>query len=191
MRWLLRVLGALLLGMSACPAARADDVRPPGVLERGWREADGFALDPAGRWVRVGGRDATAFYALGEQPWRDGFWPAYAPTPALKEALAGVPGAVAGATEAEEALRFDQAYARAGLLTLTGSLLALAGGLAYDFAIPNNPRQMHWSFYAATGAAGALGTALYAGGSFSAWHDLGRVDQAIAAYNREILRRRR
>lgn len=184
-------LGAVLscsLVLSASPAL-ADDIRPAGVLERGTPEREGFLVEPGGRWVRVGGRDATAFYALGGQPWRDWIWPAYAPTPALLSSLVRAPRAYETGLAAKAALEADEITARAGLVTLAGGALAVAGGLVYDFLIPNNPRQMHWSFYAGSGAAIALGLGFWGGGTLAAWSDLGAIDRAIAIYNRDILRR--
>lgn len=194
---LLAALGLLLLPLAA-PAA-AIDVRPSGYLERGQLERDeaGMRFVPDsesggrnGRYFRVGGHDLLVTYGLGNHPVSDWIWPSYHLKAHVRDLVVVSPGGLNRLVNYEEAQGYAEGFARVGALVLWGALATAAGGLTYNL-LPGNAREMTPGFWYATGGAVAAGALTLGLSGWAAHDNFAMLDDAIAAYNRDMAGKRR
>jgi hypothetical protein len=187
----------LWLGLSA--PAWAVDIRPSGYLERGTLEKtdEGVVFVPdavsgrtGGRYFRLGGYDNLVTYGLGEHPAIDWFWPSYKLRPGVKDILAVSPGATGRMITYEESQDVPQSMARVGWLVLTGAVVTALGGLVYN-KLPGNLREMQPNFWYATAGTATVGALMYGGGTWLAKGNEMMLDEAIAAYNRDMAGKRK
>jgi hypothetical protein len=175
-----------LISMGVTPPVAQADIPYP--VERGSLQGGQFVADVSdgqGRYFRVAQDDTRVFYGLGTNPTLDAFWPSYSVNIRLQGLLRTSPGAYNSLLAYEDSQAGLESTGRMGALALAGGVLALAGGLIYDF-FPGNPRQMAPVYYLGAGGAAVAGGLLYFGSSWLAGQNEMFLTQAIATYNRDL-----
>lgn len=157
---------------------------------------DGYVFVPdadrgvhGGRYFRLSGSDLGIFYGLGSYPSVDWFWPSHHTYPALKDILEASPTGLSDLNRYEDGAEYTQGFSRVGWMLLIGGVGALLGGLGYNF-LPNNPREMQPIWFGAAGGVAAVGLFTYVFSQSLASQNEALLDQAIAAYNRDMAGRR-
>lgn len=194
-----RFIAALTILPFLAAPAQAIDIRPSGYLERGSLERTeaGMRFVPDaesgarnGRYFRVGGHDQLVTYGLGNHPITDWVWPSYQLKPHVRDLVTVSPGGLDRLVRYEDTQSYAEGFARVGALVLWGSLLTAAGGLTYNL-LPGNAREMTPGFWYATGGAVVAGMLTFGLSHWSAMENYQILDDAIAAYNRDMAGKRR
>lgn len=190
---------ALAASLVTASPAFALDVRPSGYLERGQldRTEAGLRFIPDsesggqnGRYFRVGGHDLLVTYGLGNHPVADWVWPSYHLKAHVRDLVVVSPGGLSRLVRYEEAQGYAEGFARVGALILGGAIATAIGGLGYNF-MPGNAREMTPGFWYATGGALTAGLLTVGLSNWAAHDNLTMLDEAIAAYNRDMAGKRR
>ena len=143
-----------------------------------------------GRYFRLGGYDNLVTYGVGENPLIDWLWPSYRLRTSVKDILAVSPRATTPMIAYDEAQDYAQTFARVGWLAFWSAAATAVGGLVYD-KLPGNAREMQPGFWYATAGAATAGALMFGGAHWVATDNQQMLDEAIAAYNRDMAGKRK